>query len=204
VCVNDTTLPDAFVVRYSADIKEDNTTGARMVDYDAKRGTGVDCLGNEVKTDDVKNPLLLVENRFFVKENPSTKRKELYCVGSADLLSGAQPVVEGVEDLVLRYGVDRQGTGTFLRDMAGDAFVSAKDVLPLEWQFEDLSAAAVVARSRRVIAVEACVLMRSSERGTGSQSYTDCRGNTQTSTDGYLRQPFKSTFVLRNHVGDPV
>jgi type IV pilus assembly protein PilW len=202
-CVGDAAAPDAFLVRYSLDIKEDITSLTRTVDYDAKKGTGVDCLGNQV-TATTSNPLLTVENRYFIKTNPATNLQELYCLGSGSTASGAQPIVEGVEDMVIRYGLDRQGIPSVQRDMASDAFVSADAVQELEWQYENTTAGALVPRSRRVLAVEMCLLMRSAARGqAGNQTYKDCRGNTKTSTDGFFRQPFRSTFLLRNHVGDP-
>ena len=63
-------------------------------------------------------------------------------------------------------------------------------------------------RWRRVASVKICVLMRSVEpardNSISGQSYKDCDGTTQTSTDGYLRRAYITTAQLRNKASVPL
>jgi hypothetical protein len=195
-------LPDAFAVRHGVDVAE--VAGGptlRRVGYDAMRGRGTDCLGSRVPLP--ANPAsgaFQVEDRFFVATHPQTGLRELYCRGGAS--AEAQPVAEGVEDMVLRYSVDRVSLEVgVLRDMSPDAFTRADGVLPTEWVWNDMTGATSTPKARRVLGVEVCMVVRSPERSVnGGQAYTDCRGVQRTGDDGFYRQVLRSMVVLRNHL----
>ena len=200
---NDTVgLPDAFAVRHGVEVAEDAGGPAlRGVGYDAARGRGADCLGNPVPLPaDPASGAFQVEDRFFVATHPQTGLRELYCLGGAS--AAAQPVAEGIEDMVLRYSVDRASLEAgVVRDMSPDAFTRANGVMPTEWVWNDMTGASATPKARRVLGVEVCLVVRSPERSvTGGQTYADCRGNQRTGTDGFYRQVLRSMVVLRNHL----
>lgn len=103
---------------------------------------------------------------------------ELMCDGSGDA-AGGQVVAEGVEDLQLRYGLDENGDGSV--DIYKNQPASAA-----EWS--------------RVLVVQACVLVRSTDNGVvdTAQTYRNCAGNDVTASDRRLRRAFTAAFSLRN------
>jgi type IV pilus assembly protein PilW len=201
-CNDTVALPDAFAVRHGVDVAENAGGPAlRGVGYDAGRGRGTDCLGNPVPLPaDPASGAFQVEDRFFVAAHPQTGLRELYCLGGAS--AAAQPVAEGIEDLVLRYSVDRTSLDPgAVRDMSPDAFTRANGVLPTEWVWNDMTGATSTPKARRVLGVEVCMVVRSPERSvTGGQAYTDCRDVQRTGDDGFYRQVLRSMVVLRNHL----
>ena len=203
-CTGTVGSPDAFVVRYGVDVQE-NAGGpsARTVAYDPVRSRGVDCLGNRVpEPADPANDPFVVENRYFMRYNSVTRRNELVCRGGAT--GEIMPVAEGVDDLVLRYSVDRVDTASGGRDMSVDTFTRANGVNDNEWLWNDVAGATSDTRSRRVLAVEICLVIRSMEKQpVGGQRYLDCRAGEITSTDGFYRQVFRTVVVMRNHVSAP-
>jgi hypothetical protein len=204
VCNNAAGQPDAFVVRYAVDVQE-NAGGpsARTVAYDPVRSRGVDCLGNRMpEPADPANDPFVVENRYFMRTNAVSGRPELVCRGGA---TGAiLPIAEGVDDLVLRYSVDRVDTASGGRDMSVDTFTRADGVGANEWLWNDVTGATNDSRSRRVLAVEICMVIRSMDKQpVGGQRYLDCRANQVTATDAFYRQVFRSVVVMRNHVSAP-
>jgi Type IV Pilus-assembly protein W len=205
---NNTAAPDAFLVRFTTDLKQ-SATGAVTPDYDANRGTGVDCMGNAVQTN-ANNPNFYVENRYYVNAS-----NELVCAGSGGAApsTAPQPLVQGVEDLTITLGVDRNSSVSALgvrRDMSVDNFVPSSNVGTgpggaTEWTWGLLNFGDSP-DARRVLSAQVCMLIRSQDRVSAagvSQTYRTCRGGTAVSADGFFRQPFTSVFVLRNNIGDP-
>ncbi len=194
-CVGVDGAPDAVLIRRATEIREGATPAARTVDFDANSGRGTDCLG--VRVPNPATPAtadFLVENRFYVARSANGV-PELYCRGSA--ANDARPIASGVEDLRLVYAVDQlDGGGT--RDFSTDALRSALDVQPEQWQWSN----ATGVRSRRVLGVQICLLMRSSQRAEaiGTQQLTDCRGVQRSFSDGFMRRVVRSTVVMRNHL----
>ncbi|BBO59341.1 PilW family protein [Mycoavidus sp. B2-EB] len=156
---------DGIEVRYRADAV--NT-------WASAEGYATDCLGQAIvaHAHQAEGAALAV-NRFFVRTSPSTGAAELYGEGSGrDNI--AQPVVEGIERLRIRYW------------LAGAShLVEASAVPPAAW--------------RQVAAVELCVLVRGPQRSLAT-SYIDCDGRRVTAADGVPRDAFTTWVALRNQV----
>ena len=198
---------EAFVVRYWADVKERpaiGPAGRTIADDPRGRGIGTDCLGRRIAepADPAAEPFL-VENRFFVAVHPETGRRELWCVGngsSGAADEGALPVADGVEQMRLRYAVDRVDAAG--RDLSVDTFVDASGVRGREWEWNDWTGATTEIRSRRVLAVEVCLLVRSPlPVSSPAETYADCDGVSRRNPLGLVWQVFRGTVVLRNHTG---
>lgn len=201
VCVGDESLPDAIVVRQGLEVVEANAgPTARTVRVDASRGIGVDCVGDTVPQPPTTAASdFVVENRYFIGVHPRTGRRELYCRGGANGV--IQPVADGVEDMVLVFGVDRVGISG-PRDLSVDERVRAHRVQPQEWNWADPTGTGGATRARRVLAVDVCLQVRSPERTAADrQTLVDCRGVSRTFSDGYTRQMVRTTIVPRNHMG---
>jgi type IV pilus assembly protein PilW len=151
---------DGIAVQY---IGDDKST------WLSSSGKITDCPGQENGATDS-----LVVNRYYAKASGSTGEPELYCDGSGR--SGtAQPLVEGVEQLRVRYW------------LAGAA--------------QSVDAAAMGrAQWASVAAVDLCVLVRGAVLGMGGTRtrYVNCDGTQGTSTDGRARQAFWRHVALRN------
>lgn len=94
----------------------------------------------------------------------------------------AQELVEGIEDMSIRYGVDSDSDGV------PNQFVKANDINKTGSTF----------KWSDVISVRIALLLRSQNKLVdGSQSYK-FDGATQTSTDGHVRQEYTATVMLRN------
>lgn len=202
VCRDDDTLPDGFVTRHAVDIVEDiGGPTLRTVRFDPARGRGIDCVGDRVpEPADPAFDAFQVENRWYVATNAVTGLRELYCMGVGRV---PQPVADGVEDLVLRYAVDRIDAGPGGRDLSADTFVPARGVDPNEWEWNDASSPGGT-RSRRVVGVDVCLLVRGPRPSIATtQDYVDCRGVARSGSDGFYRQTFRARVALRNHLGTP-
>ena len=125
-----------------------------------------DCLGQAVGAAGVT-----VVNRYHAKPSSSTGEPELYCEGSGKA-GTAQPLVEGVEKLRLRYWLAGAS-------QPADASSLARD----QWT--------------AVIAVDLCVQVRGAALAR-RVSYVDCDGATVSATDGRARQIFWRHIALRN------
>lgn len=148
---------DGVAVRYRGDAQST---------WLAANGQVTDCLGQAVGAAQGE-----VLNRFHAKTSTSTGEPELYCEGTGKI-GTAQPLVEGVERLRVRYWV------------AGVA--QAAD-------------AAALSRERwdAVVAVDLCVLVRGAPLGRRAR-YVDCDGASLTASDGRARQAFWRHVVMRN------
>jgi type IV pilus assembly protein PilW len=148
---------DGLAVRYQGD---------GVSTWPASNGQVTDCLGQAVGAAGAE-----IVNRYHAKVSGSTGEPELYCEGSGKV-GTAQPLVEGVERLRLRYWT------------AGAA------------QSVDASA---LARDRwaEVVAVDLCVLVRGAVFARRTR-YVDCDGSQVVGADGRARQAFWRHIVLRN------
>ncbi|MFP6558173.1 PilW family protein [Paraburkholderia sp. B3] len=151
---------DGIAIRYVGDTVSTSRSSS---------GEVTDCLGQAAGGEGVT-----VVNRYHAKPSSSTGEPELYCEGSGKV-GTAQPLVEGVEKLRLRY---------WLADASQpvDASSLARDQWP------------------QVIAVDLCVQVRGAP-STRRVSYVDCNGATILATDGRARQIFWRHIALRNAAG---
>jgi type IV pilus assembly protein PilW len=197
--------PDSVIINYFAQSELDATTF----------GSGFDCLRQAV-SNDPNNALQIasgrpqyVSNRFGLVDTTytaagvgaagrSVSTKSLACNGNGKNPEDTtyQPVFEGIDDLVIRYGVNA-GTGS----LSPETYYTATQVTALPtvggangWQ--------------RVTSVHVCVLTRTLENtrtqdkpGT-LRSYTDCRGAVKTYDigDRTLYKRFDRVFAIRNNL----
>lgn len=157
VCESLTSRSDGIAVRYRGD---DVSTWA------ASNGQVTDCLGQAAGAVGVE-----IVNRYHAKTSSSTGEPELYCEGSGKV-GTAQPLVEGVERLRLRYwpagGAQALDASAFSRD---------------QWA--------------SVVAVDLCVQVRGAAFARRTH-YVDCDGAQAVGADGRARQAFWRHIVLRN------
>jgi type IV pilus assembly protein PilW len=146
---------DGVLVRY---------VGDALSTWPTADGQASDCLGQGV------GAVALVVNRYYARVSPSTGEPELYCEGSGRPGVG-QPLVEGVEQLRLRYR---------LRGMDG-------------WR----DAAAVAPRWAEVVAVALCVQVRGAPSGRPVR-YVDCDGRVQVARDTRPRLVLRHRVAIRN------
>lgn len=172
VCHDDPEQPDAIVVRYEADTRNTLATTA---------GTPTDCLGNSTPLVDGTHHL--ADNRYFVHDHT------LSCRGNGH--SVAQPLVDHIVDLALRYGVSAPAT-------------SAPDAITLRYlTAQEVSGTASPPSTsplwRQVKAVRLCLVLRSElEMQDTAMTYTNCQGLTQTAPDRRLYRAFHTTVSLPN------
>lgn len=167
------TLPDSLIIKYVIDQFNANNTNA---------GVPTDCLGQGVVTSPA-----IVENRFFVQNNPSTGRSELYCIGNggtpfgANLVNAAQPIAENIIDFKITYGSNSTGGQS------------------IDGPFTAASPATVW---NNVIAVNVCVVGQSANDNvaTKPQQYRNCAGQLITATDRRLYSAFSTVVALRSRI----
>lgn len=165
VCTALASHSDGVAVRY---------VGDSVSTWPSTTGSTTDCLGQAVTGNSAVfgDHGVLVVNRYFASVSGSTGEPELYCEGSGKLGS-AQPLVEGVERIRVKY---------WLADglNAMDASAIATD----QWT--------------KIVAVDLCVLVRGEPQGQPSR-YVDCDGVTVPGPDLRPRQAFSRRVALRNH-----
>jgi type IV pilus assembly protein PilW len=197
--------PDSIIINYFASPE----FGA-----DSLLGNTNDCNRNPV-ADDADNSSrsssglpLFVSNRFgIVAETTSYKDSDgntvsassLGCHGNGKEAATAQPALQGVDDLVIRYGLyndDGVGMGQsptrFMTASEVSAEVDVGGRTP--WQ--------------RVTAVSVCVLVRSvangrqEDKADSVRTYTDCRGETIELPTGnrYVYKTYQRVFAVRNNL----
>lgn len=148
---------DGFAVRYRGDGEST---------WLAANGQVTDCLGQAVGPAATE-----VLNRFHAKASSTTGEPELYCEGSGKA-GTAQPLVEGIERLRVRYWLAGAA-------QAVDAAALTRD----QWA--------------SVVAVDLCVLVRGAPFARRVR-YVDCDGAPVNATDGRARQAFWRHVALRN------
>ena len=175
------------------------TGGAVAVRYeagDAGTAMALDCGGQDVRT----AGLDMIEDRFFVRA-PGAVAPGLYCQPT----TGGDPilVVEGVEQMVLRYG---------LSPIAVNPLVNrAFDAPALEGRTSRYRAAGALDRSCgpgtmpanswcAVTAVDVCLLLRTPDGVSDAPAvpYLDCDNEMRTAADRRLRSAARTTVTLRN------
>ena len=199
--------PDSIIVNYFA---------SPEFGSDSLLGNTNDCNRNKVANDtdnsgrSTSGLPLFVSNRFgIVAETSSYKDTDgntvsassLGCHGNGDEAATAQPALQGVDDLVIRYGLyDGDGTadgvGQSPTEFMTAANVSAQPDVGgrTAWQ--------------RVTAVSVCVLVRSVANGRQEdktdavRTYTDCRGETIELPTGnrYVYKIYQRVFAVRNNL----
>lgn len=197
---------DAVAVAYEADIY--NT-----VKSSASPPVPTDCLGNDIPLTNavgvkkwtgsavaVASPqptYRVAENKFYVADSAGIP--SLFCKGNT---GNAQPLVENVESMQIRYGM--QNDPAVVTDLRLAGYRTATDVntlttLPLVNATNDLPT-----RWSKVVTVRVCIVVRSAipvAPDTTSQQYYDCSGTPDTTkTDLRLRRAYTTTVVLRNRV----
>ncbi|MDL2337799.1 MAG: PilW family protein [Pseudomonadota bacterium] len=196
--------PDTIIVNYFATPE----FGA-----DSLLGNTNDCNRKPV-ADDADNALrvganmpLFVSNRFgivdgesFVDSDRNTvTAKSLGCHGNGDeAQTAAQRALEGVEDLVIRYGIYRAGL-----TQSPEGFLTATQV-NAEVPF------VVDGRTawQRVVAVSVCVVVRSTintrqdDKPGQVRTYRNCRGATPDLPAGnrYIYKSFERVYAVRNNL----
>jgi type IV pilus assembly protein PilW len=174
-------------------------------------GNTNDCNRQPVSGDSTNTSLvaaglpLFVSNRFGLASSTYTNADgksvttwSLTCQGNGADSAAPQKAIEGIEDLIVTYGVSAgngaqsptafyPATGT---PSVGTLSTTADGLNP--WQ--------------RVTAVSVCIEVRSLEanrledKSGSARSYVDCRGVTQTPTDKYLHKVFTRVFAVRNNL----
>jgi len=156
---------DGIVVRYVGDAVSTWPTAA---------GQATDCLGQGVGA---AGEAPLIVNRYYARPSASTGEPELYCEGNGRA-GVAQPLVEGIERLRVRY---------WLR--GASAPVDPISVGRDQW--------------RSVVAVELCVLTRGGPTPLRVR-YVDCDGVALVAADRRERQAFwRHVAVRNNEAGKP-
>jgi len=161
-CTTPSSRSDGVALRY---------VGDGVSTWLSTSGLVTDCLGQGSGP-----PGTVVANAFHARPGTSSGEPELYCEGSGNA-GTAQPLVQGVELLRLRYWLDGA-----VQPLDASALTSA--------QWGD------------VAAVDLCVLVRG---GTSVRPvrYVDCDGVPSVSEDGRMRQAFWRHVAIRNHNGAP-
>lgn len=189
---------DAISIGYVIDERSGNAVAAAA---GGPATIPVDCLGAQITPQpaiekiDAKriagvNAYYVSENRFFIKDNPTTKNPELYCQGNGGMSGAAtafpnpaQPIAENVEEMRITYGVSSK-SGAQL----ADRFVSAAEINGVDLQWSN------------VISARICLIVRSANDllTTAPQAYRDCNDNLVTAPDRRLRGVFSSTVTIRS------
>jgi type IV pilus assembly protein PilW len=178
--------PHALFVRYEADTK--NTTPSI--------GIPTDCLGYKLTAQ--AGSYYVAENRYYIGISQTISAPSLYCKGNGGQ-GTAQPMVENIEDLQLRYGT-LASPGSMPKRVAG--YLSATEVEKLATA---ISKDAIARAWGQVLTVQICIVVRSEARNLvsdkASSIYTKCDGTQDTGqTDRRLRRAYTTTVALRNRL----
>jgi type IV pilus assembly protein PilW len=186
---------DALMVRYEVDANSSNLSAANVP---------TDCVGNAIVASAANDgtAIFIIDNRFFIQNNPITLIPELYCQGNggtanypnATLTSNPQPLAENVEQMTITYGLlapalDSEGVEidpTRFFSQSINRYVRADQVT--NWN--------------QVGTVKICLVMRSANNSitTAPQRYNNCNDTLITPTDRYLRGVYISTVAIRNRI----
>ncbi|MFM0335390.1 PilW family protein [Paraburkholderia fungorum] len=159
---------DGVAVRY---------VGDNVSTWPSATGQATDCLGQAVANNSAAlgGQGVWVVNRYFARVSGSTGEPELYCEGNGKAGS-AQPLVEGVERVRLRYWLS-----------GGLSAIDASAVTADQWA--------------KIVAVDLCVLVRGAPQGRRVR-YVDCDGVSALGADTRARQAFWRRVAIRNHAED--
>jgi type IV pilus assembly protein PilW len=144
----------------------------------------------------VSNRIGLNATNYTAPSGQAFSTFSLSCNGNGNTQGTYQPIFEGIEDLVIRYGVYGGANS-----QSPERFYTAAEVtaLPLNdsktgWQ--------------RVSAVQVCIIVRSLENarlatqsGTGSSTFENCRGGTTAyPAGGSVFKRFTRVFAAKNNL----
>lgn len=174
-------VDEAACTHSRSDAADSDGIVARYVDdavatWPSASGEPTDCLGQAVER---HGEHAVIVNRFYVAKPERREARELYCAGNG--ARTPQPVVEGIERMVLHY---------WLRGAAEP--VRARAVAPGQWS--------------EVVAVDLCVVVRGQRhtvRHTVGTTFVDCDGGRVSSPDGRARLSLSRRVVLRNRDAAP-
>lgn len=158
-------------------VHEANAANALM----SAAGTPLDCLGNAIAAApagaaSAPAAVYVADSRFLIGRVGGSGRRELYCKGAG--AAAPQPLVEGIEDLQLEYGV-RSASGLIWRDAA--------DLAAADWT--------------SVAAVRICVVAASADEVAAQPvAFDDCSGERRRGADRRLYRSFVSTVALPQRV----
>lgn len=150
----------------------DGTPDTITVSFDST----TDCLGEDTATASVPGGNVpRAVNRFFLNNN------DLKCQTLNSLTLQTQPLIEGVEDMQILYGVANG-------DQNANRYVVAPAAGSPDWA--------------NVVSARVCLLLRSTEDNLVDQplNYQDCNGDPKTAPDRRLRRAFTATINLRNRI----
>ncbi len=163
--------------------------------FDSLSGAGADCNGARAKTYVlpithpayvVNQPVHIVANLFFVSTPARSKIASLYCNGNGGTI--AQPLLDNVENLRLRYGVAGIGESSIRQFLSAAGVDALSPDLQINW--------------RRVVSVKLCLqIVGATHSTTAPQHYIDCDGLDRTAKDHKLRAVLTSVTMLRNSGG---
>ena len=194
--------PDSIIINYFS---------TREFGDDSLLGNANDCNRQPVANDADNNTRqvaglpLFVSNRFGLlasqgyrdADNQVVTARSLACHGNgADAAVSAQRALEGVEDLVIRYGIYGAGTNQSPQEFLTAAGVIGKGVVDgrTAWQ--------------RVTAVSVCIVVRSlsnsrqDDKDGEVRTYRDCRGADVELPAGnrFIYKSFERVYAVRNNL----
>ena len=142
-----------------------------QVSFDASK----DCLGNALPSE--ANGVAV--NRFTIDSNGS-----LACLGNGN--ASSQPMVEGVQEMRIRYGINSGGK----TDQVATRYIPAPAAGSTDWD--------------KVVSVRLCLVIRSLEDYQVDKplDYQDCSDAKITPTDRRIRRRFTVTTNTRNRSKD--
>lgn len=200
-CATTTTTGDTVIVNYFSSPEFGSSS---------LLGSTNDCNRKPVSGYTVNAPLaaasmpLFVSNRFGLTSTTYTdadgkavSTKSLTCQGVGADSAVAQEAIQGIEDLVIRYGIGTDGA-----TQSPSKFLTAANVTAAATSADGLKP------WQRVTAVSVCIVVRSLQNNrledkTGSvRSYKNCRGGTTSMPTGdkYLYKSFERIFAIRNNL----
>ena len=147
----------------------------------------------------VSNRYGLITSNYVGPDNNNVATRSLACHGNGtDNAADHQAMVQGVEDLVIRYGI-HPGTGS----QSPAEFLTAADVIAKGTVDEKTA-------WQRVTAVKVCVLVRSldaarqEDKAANVRTYRDCRGAdvTPPAGDRFIHRRFERIFAVRNNLNE--
>jgi type IV pilus assembly protein PilW len=186
---------DALMVRYEVDNNSANLTAGNVP---------TDCIGNAISPTPLLDgtQIFIIDNRFFIQNNPVTGTPELYCNGNggtvnypnASLTLPAQPLAENVEQMIISYGllapaVDSDGV------MLDPDRVFSQSI-------NRYVRADLVTNWNQVGTVKICLVVRSANNGvtTAPQQYRNCNDDLVTPNDRRMRGVYISTIAIRSRI----
>jgi type IV pilus assembly protein PilW len=197
--------PDSISISYEADRYNTVPTAA---------GVPTDCVGSAVasstynytRSDEATAGSAIVyeaENRFYITTTAIITNPSLYCKGTG----AAQPLVENIENLQIRYGVINPANLNVTYVTVTPTFTTTQVLGYLTAHGVDndttlTGAAGSVTRWNAVKTVRICVVVRSESQiadSTDSARYLDCNDTLVTNPpDKRMRRAYSTTVVIRN------